>query len=178
MSNQDFEFVTLAALADEIGMDRSHLRKYVIKNDFELFKVRTPESLGQKTLALSPEDADTIKEMRLKEGYVFGENGISPVVNTGERGVFYLLLLIPEFSQTRIKIGFAGDLSDRLAAHRTTCPTLTVLKSWSCKRSWEKTVIDCASVDCQQVGQEVFDCPDTNALISRLDALFALMPNP
>ncbi len=176
-ATNETEYITLAAIAEELGMDRSRLRRYAIKNNFVPFMVRTPESQWQKTLALSPEDAEALIQTRTNEGYIFGENGTGTTMVIADKGVFYMLLLIPEFSQTRIKIGFAGDLSDRIAAHRTTCPTLAVLKSWPCKRSWEKVAIDCVSVECQQVGQEVFDCPDTGALISRIDAFFALMPS-
>lgn len=172
----DINYVLLSVLAEEIGMDRSHLRRYAIKNDIELIKVRTPQTQNQKTLAVTAEDAELIKEMRSRSGYAFGDNEIAPIAGTGEQGYFYLILLIPELSNRRIKVGFAGSLDDRTNAHRTTCPTLTVVKAWPCKRSWEKVVIDCASVGCQRVGSEVFDCDDVDALVTRIDSLFDLLP--
>ena len=171
-----FNYVLLSDLADEIGMDRSHLRRYAIKNDIELLKVRTPQTQNQKTLVVTVEDAELIKDLRSKSGYTFGDNEVAPMAGTGEQGFFYLILLVPELSRTRIKIGFAGNLDDRLDAHRTTCPTLQLLKAWPCKRSWEKVVIDCSSVECKRVGVEVFDCDNPDAMISKVDAFFALMP--
>lgn len=172
----DFDYVLLSDLADEIGMDRSHLRRYAIKNDIELLKIRTPQTQNQKTLVVTTEDAELIKLLRSKEGFTFGDNAIAPALGNGEQGYFYLILLVPELSESRIKIGFAGNLEDRTAAHRTTCPTLKLVKAWPCKRSWEKVVIDCASAGLDRIGIEVFDCPSIDALISRIDAFFALMP--
>lgn len=172
----EVDYILLSDLANEVGMDKSHLRRYAINNDVELLKIRTPQSQNQKTLAVTLSDAEMIKELRRKAGFGFGENGTGPIINAGEDGAFYLVLLTPEFSQSRIKLGFAGDLPDRLASHRTVCPTLSVVKTWACKRSWEKVAIECASVGCQRIGAEVFDCADINALISRLDAFFSLLP--
>ena len=55
------EHITLKELAEELGMDRSNLRKYVVAEGISTFAVRNLASRGQKTLALVPEDADRVR---------------------------------------------------------------------------------------------------------------------
>lgn len=176
VSTQDeVSFVTLASIADELGLDRSYLRKYIIKSNIGTFMVRTIESKGQPTLAVTPADAEYIKEKRSMEGFAINDDNGSLIEISADE-YFYLLLLVPEYSKCRIKIGYASDLSGRIATHRTTCPTLDVVKTWRCKRTWESPLIDLVANDCKRVGQEVFDCEDVEELVARLDTFFDLMP--
>ena len=55
------EYITLKELAEELNMDRSNLRKYVVAKGISTFTVRNLASRGQKMLALVPEDADMIR---------------------------------------------------------------------------------------------------------------------
>ena len=57
----DQAFVTLRSLSEELNMDRSHLRKYVLRIGIAPFKVRTAESGHQETLAVSIEQAEDIR---------------------------------------------------------------------------------------------------------------------
>lgn len=169
-------YVLLSAIADEFGMDRSNARQYFIKNNINLFKVRKPGNGSQKMLAVTPGDADLIRSIRLKDGFSIGEDFPElPTLNVDDKGYFYLLLLVPELSEYRIKVGYAGSLESRLAAHRTTCPTLQVVKSWQCRRTWEDAAVSCASLVSTRVGVEVFDCADVPGLVSKLDMLFNLI---
>ena len=53
--------ITLRELADELNMDRSNLRKYLLAEGISTFTVRNLASRGQKALALLPEDADRVR---------------------------------------------------------------------------------------------------------------------
>ena len=55
------EHITLKELAEELGMDRSNLRKYVVAEGIATFAVRKLSSRGQKMLALLPEDANRVR---------------------------------------------------------------------------------------------------------------------
>jgi hypothetical protein len=175
-TQDDPSFVTLASLADELGMDRSHLRKYLKKSNIDTFMVRTIESKGQPTLAVTPANADYIKVKRVMDGFITSDS-MGSIIESSADEYFYLLLLVPELSKSRIKVGYASDLTGRIAAHRTTCPTLEVIKAWRCKKTWEVPLIDLVANDCKRIGQEVFDCDDTDELTARIDAFFDLMPS-
>lgn len=164
--------VLLKDLAQELGLDKSNVRRYVLKQGVEFLKVRTSETRGQQTLALSEEDANFIRERRRAEGFSSPE----PVISNGE-GWFYVVQLVPELKPGRIKLGFAKDAENRLRAHRTSAPTAEVLKTWPCKRAWEGTVVDCITQKgCKSFSTEVFDCENLDRLIELAEAFFRLMP--
>lgn len=169
------EFVSLKQLSDELGLDRSNIRKYVLKQGLKPHKRRTPDSAHQLTLALTAEEADYIRNKREEEGFL-GES--KPV--SKESGFFYIIQLVPELDPRRIKLGFADDVSSRLGQHRTVAPTAILIKSWPCKRSWESAAIDCLAGDssCRLIINEVFECDDIDALLQKADQFFTLLPAP
>lgn len=172
----DTEYVLLKDLAAELGLDKSNARKYIMKAGISMFKVRTPESRGQLTLALSPEDAETIREMRQSQGYVMGKRS-GHVVGGDDVGQFYVMQLVPELEEGRVKLGFAKDPEARLASHRTAAPTAMLLRAWPCRRCWEYAAI--ASItreDCEALSGEVFRTFALGSLVNRGDEFFALMP--
>lgn len=165
------EYVTLKDLATELSLDRSNLRKYVLQAGLSPIKIRTPESRGQPTLALTKEDAETFKELRQREGFTSLQ-----AVNNSE-GWFYVIQLVPELDAKRIKLGFAGNVDARLQAHRTSAPTAELVKAWPCKRSWERAAMDCLTQNgCILIANEVFTCNDLGTLVEHGDSFFTLMP--
>lgn len=165
------EYITLKDLATELGLDRSNTRKYVLQAGFSPLKVRTPESRGQLTLALSTADAEAVRELRQREGFISQQ-----AVDNGA-GQFYVIQLVPDLDVNRVKLGFAGNVAARLQAHRTSAPTAELVKAWPCKRSWERAAIDCVTQDgCTLIANEVFTCNTLEVLIERGDAFFAIMP--
>lgn len=168
------EFVSLKQLAIELGMDRSNTRKYVLKSGFRPHKRRTPDSGGQLTLALTLEEARRIRAKRQEEGFL-ASNKVFPK----ETGFFYVIRLVPELDPRRIKLGFAEDVTLRLAQHKTAAPTAVLVNCWPCKRSWEGTAIDClAGSECRLILNEVFECEDVEALVARGNQFFKLLPAP
>jgi hypothetical protein len=73
--------VTVAELALEFGMDRSNCRKWLLKKGFEPVRIRTKDSGHQLCLALTPEDAEHARALRLADGY--GDALGTPVRNRG-----------------------------------------------------------------------------------------------
>ncbi len=168
------EFVSLKHLAEELGMDRSHARRYVLRLGIKPHKRRTPDSQNQLTLAVDQHEANLIREKRREEGFIGSSKPVSKDV-----GEFYIIRLVPELDARRIKLGFADDLASRLSQHRTAAPTAQVVRSWPCKRSWEGTVMDCLTGEhCRLILNEVFECEDVDALVALANQLFELLPDP
>jgi len=167
-------YISIKHLAEKLGMDRSHARRYVLKLGFKPLKRRTADSGSQLTLTVTTEEAEAILKHRRDHGFTAQGKAVE-----SEAGTFYVIQLIPEFDPKRIKLGFAIDLNDRLAQHRTAAPTAKVLQSWPCKRSWEVTVTDClSSVACRHILNEVFECNNLDDLVRRGDELFRILPDP
>lgn len=167
-------YISIKHLAEQLGMDRSHARKYVLKLGFKPMKRRTADSGSQLTLTVTTQEAEAILKQRRDQGFTAEGKAVE-----SEAGVFYVIQLVPELDPNRIKLGFAIDLNDRLVQHRTAAPTAKVLKSWPCKRSWEATVMDSlTSVGCRHILNEVFECSNLDDLARRADELFRILPNP
>jgi len=129
------------------------------------------------TLALTPEDAEAVRELRQNQGYDTTARKGKPVSDNGD-GWFYIIQLVPELEAGRVKLGFASDVEARLGAHRTSAPTAELLKSWPCNRKWEAAAIaSIARTDCEALSGEVFVVGDLDRLIGRGDAFFGIMPD-
>ena len=167
------DFISLKQLAVEVGLSRATARNYVLKCGIRPHKRRTPDSHGQRILGLTIEEAEFIRSKRREEGSLRSHRLI-----VKESGVFYLIQLVPEVDPRRIMLGFADDMAVRMAQHKTAAPTATLVKCWPCKRSWKSTVIDCLSVECRLILNEVYECENVISLVDKADRLFALLPSP
>jgi hypothetical protein len=166
------DYVTLKELADEIGLDKSNTRRYVIKHGFAWSKVRTKESGNQVENVLSKQDADAIMETRKKQGF-----SSLQIVQKSNVGWFYVIQVVPELDPLRIKLGFSSDTERRLAAYKTVSPTANILALYPCKLTWEKAAIESVTrVECVNISNEVFQCKDLSNLIERCSQFFELMP--
>lgn len=169
------DYVVLKDLAAELGLHRSNLRKYILASGFTFVKIRTPESRGQLSLALSPEDVEAVRELRMRAGFLHGKK--PRAILNDKQGWFYAIQVIPELAPNRIKFGFSSNVDARLQAHRTSAPTAHLVKKWPCERCWENAIIASVTrMDCQLVANEVYDCGNLDTLISRCDDFFAIMP--
>ena len=165
------EYVSVKQLAQELGLDSSNTRKYVLSQGYSFLKQRTPDSRGQLANVLTKEDAEAIKALREEQGFTG-----NAVANSAE-GWFYIVLIVPELDPLRVKLGFASDARNRLQAHRTVAPTATLVKAWPCKRAWEQAAMDSVTrLGCQLIASEVFQCDNLDALIERCESFFELMP--
>lgn len=169
------KLVTIKELESEFGIDRSNVRKYVLAHGFEFTKIRTPESRGQLTLALSLEDAEAVRQIRAREG--FKGKTFSPVSLNGE-GVFYLIQVVPDLASNRVKLGFTTNIEARMASHRTAAPTAKIINIWPCKKQWEQAALDSITrLGCKEISSEVFECDDLSEMIGRAVDFFQVMPH-
>ena len=167
-------YISLKQLSERLGMDRSHARRYLKRLGIKTQKRRTADSGSQLCLTVTEEQAENILAQRRNEGFLGSGKAVA-----AEAGVFYVIQLVPELDPSRVKLGFAIDMNDRLAQHRTAAPTASIMKTWPCKRSWEQTVMDALVADgCRHMLNEVYECDDLDGLIAKGDALFKLFPDP
>ena len=61
--------ISLRELAKELSMDRSNLRKYILKQGITFEKMRTMVGKHQLELGLTQENADKVRSARTKNGY-------------------------------------------------------------------------------------------------------------
>jgi hypothetical protein len=88
-------------------------------------------------------------------------------------GFFYLILLVPEFSDGRIKAGFTSRLDSRFSEHLMSAPTAKLIYSTPCQRAWETFLLAYVHSHGKKIRSEVFDVPDTKVLIKNLKTLFS-----
>lgn len=101
-------------------------------------------------------------------------NGIEKKQSATDDGVFYVILLIPEFSKTRIKVGFTENMDARLRSHMVSAPTAEVIKTYPCKRSWEGYLLAIVERHGKCIRTEVFDIPKLEPLLKDLATAFRL----
>ena len=162
------DFVSIKKLAEQLGMDRSHARRYVLKLGFRPEKRRTADSANQLTLTLTASQAEAAVSRRREMGFLNSERPVS-----NEHGVFYVVQLIPELDPKRLKLGFAVDLNERLSQHRTAAPTAKCLRTWPCRRAWESTAMDCITkLGCSLIINEVYETNDIDELHRAAESFF------
>lgn len=166
------EYVSLKQLADELGMDRSNLRKYVIREGFQYGKRRMIDSGSQTVIAFTEEEAQKIRDRREANGF-----GASLGVVDDGIGFLYITQIVPDLDPNRVKLGYARNVGQRLQQHRTTSPTAQLMQYWPCKEVWEQAAIDCIMQEGGKlVGGEVYDCENTTTLTEAGHRFFEVMP--
>jgi hypothetical protein len=164
--------MTLRELATELGENRSVLRKWVIKH-FGRNAVRLerdPSGGGQSVLVIDDLRVEQIKEQRIAWR---GDSNAVPLI--ARRGFFYAIRVCPDLSPIRFKFGYAVDVDSRAATHRTTCPTLEIVKTWHCDSFVEQVALVVVSKHSRSVGGEVFDVEDWELVREKLDLFFDLV---
>jgi DNA-binding MarR family transcriptional regulator len=172
------EMVSFTELAKRLGMDKTHASRYAKrvaeKLGIEIRRWRDPSANNQSVLAVIESDAERVVECRRSEGFLGSDK-----VPATDRGVFYVVQLVPDLDPSRIKLGFAVDMQERLSQHRTAAPTAAVLKTWPCRRAWETTVMESlVSEGCRLILNEVYECKDVATLLEKGNRLFELLPDP
>ena len=169
--------ISLKEIADDCGVLNGTIHKIVKRLEIPTEKRRDADRGNQLVTTVSGRDVEKIRDAlsagRRRRGII----GIEDEDEGGE-GYFYLIQLEPDHDKQRYKVGFSTDVVGRLAKHRCSAPFAQCLKSWPCRRTWEKAAIDCASIDCEQLHTEVFRASDINTVITRCDRFFDLMPKP
>ena len=167
------EYLTLKQVAEVLGRDPSGVRRYIKTNCPNINWLSIRDQNGQKCSVFTKEDVDAIIKTRKIQGY---QNQEVPVP-ISIHGLFYIIQLLPDIDPNRLKLGFASDIGNRIANHRTTCPNLNVLQTFSCKKYWEKTAIDylAATNKMTHIGGEVFRCADLSHVINVATQFFVAL---
>jgi hypothetical protein len=93
-----------------------------------------------------------------------------------EIGEFYVIQLEPQLDAGRFEVGFASAMNERLRHLRCSAPFARVIRTWPCRRLWERTAIDASTVDCDQLHTEVFRTRSIEAVLARCEQFFSAMP--
>ena len=139
----------------------------------------TPTSRGQKCKVFKGSQLLLLLDQMEGEGDLSHLYGSDDQRDGGSSGIgwFYVVQLMPEFSERRLKLGFSSAIANRLRAFRTVAPTATCIRKYRCERVWELSAIaSITRIGCSRVGEEVFDVESVADTIARADAFFALMP--
>jgi hypothetical protein len=173
--------ISVIDLAVQLGKRKQTIFKVIRRLGIEPTKATSNNSRGAFVAYVTDEEARLIRtELATRSNSeAFGEFGLdlNETAVPGQQGLFYLILLEPDQDPGRFKVGFAINLSDRLRALRCSAPFATVVKSWPCKMLWEKTAIECVSDGCERLHTEVFRADSIEAVISKCESFFALMPS-
>ena len=170
-------FVSIKAIAERLGLDKSAALKAVKRAGFTPVKHRTPDSGNQAAACLPESEADLFVAMREQGGSTPGvKRNLDGNCTANDAGEFYVIELVPGYTGD-VKLGFSESTGRRLQEHRTSAPRCRVLGTFPCLRGWEKTAI--ASITrngCQQIGPEAFVYTDVREALVAAEAFFALMP--
>ena len=167
--------VPINKIAEELQINKDYALRLVKKMAQELDL--KPHYGRRNALSLSRDDAD-----RLINSYHHKRASPAASENDDARpigfGYFYIIQLHPEDLPTRLKIGYTDNLDVRQSDHRTSAPTLKLIKSWPCKRAWEEAAkASITREGCRCIGGEVFD-GDVQGFVDRAEAFFSVMPHP
>jgi len=173
--------ISVIDLANKLERRKQFLFKVIARLGLETQLLPGSNSRGQLVAHLTDEDASLLENEIRASSQVSSPRAQALVDQTfdaqlTEQGVFYFLALEPLHDPLRFKLGFAASLPERLRQLKCSAPLLQVLRTWPCKRLWEKTAIDCVAAGCERVHTEVFRADEVSAALARADAFFAAMP--
>lgn len=168
--------IAVAELADELGTYRASVFKVVKRLGIEPVKRRDSERGGQRISLVTNTEASAIREAFATGRSSGDEVSGDETVLAADEGWFYVIQLEPEHDPGRFKVGFTTDREGRLRHHRCSAPFAQYKKQWPCRRTWERTAIDCMTTGLEQLHTEVFRGPSIDDALDRGDRFFAVMP--
>ena len=174
--------ISVKDFAEQNGLLRPTVFKILKRLEIEPSKSRGSDANRSQTISyITEEDGRRVLEIltstrRTRNGQE-GEEEVFTEAALYDVGVFYLLSLEPEHDPSRFKVGFASNLSERLRQHRCSAPYTQVMRTWPCRRLWEKTAIECVTEGCERLHTEVFRAPSIKAVEEKCEKFFSLMPN-
>lgn len=173
--------ISVKDFAEQNGLIRQTVFKVLKRLAIEPSKSRGGnQNRGQTISYITQDDARRILEAlasnRSIQSGQEGEEAELPEAALYDVGVFYLLSLEPEHDPNRFKVGFASNLNERLRQHRCSAPYTQVVKTWPCRRLWEKTAIECVTEGCERLHTEVFRTATLKLVEEKCENFFNLMP--
>jgi len=177
----DQELISVSDVAQELGTRKQQVFKVLKKIGITPTKQRDATRRNQLASYVTRAEVERLKREHPWRARGSGtrdtdvENGGESVYSM-EVGVFYVVQLEPKHDPGRFKVGFAANMDERLRKHRCSAPFAVVLKTWRCRRVWERAAIDCVTVDCDQLYTEVFRTDSVEDVVRRAEAFFDVMP--
>lgn len=175
--------ISVKDFSEQNGLHRQTVFKVLKRLEIEPSKSRGgSQNRGQTISYITEDDARRVLETlasNRRNATQNGQEGEEPEYTDAalyDIGVFYLLCLEPEHDPSRFKVGFASNLNERLRQHRCSAPYTQVVKTWPCRRLWEKTAIECITEGCERLHTEVFRTNSLETVEAKCEQFFALMP--
>jgi hypothetical protein len=173
------EGVAVVELADELQIRKQTIFKVMKRLGIHAVKRREYDRRGQMISVIRRADADAVRD-ELRRTTSGSREGSSSVGDTRyfseDSGVFYVVQLEPAHDPGRLKVGFTTDIDGRLRHHRCSAPFAQCVKTWPCRRTWERAAIDCVTTGAEQLHTEVFRVGSVQVVIDRADKFFGVMP--
>jgi hypothetical protein len=175
------ERIAIVDLADDLQVRKQRIFKILRRLDIRPTRRREPNRGNQNVATVSPSEAAAIRAEIVRSSDTSGTGssasaGSAAVFSSDDVGFFYLIQLEPDHDPGRFKVGFTMDLDGRLQKHRCAAPFAQHLKSWPCKRIWERAAIDCVTNGSERLHTEVFRAASLEQLAARAQAFFSMMP--
>jgi hypothetical protein len=175
------DLISVIDVASQTGERKQRIFKILKRLGIETSKMRSAANRGQLIAYITAEEfrrvCGDMKASASPDSEGREEAQTTPEVLLAEQGVFYLLMLEPDHDTGRFKLGFATDVRGRIRQLRCSAPFLKIVRTWPCKKLWERTAINCITEGCERLHTEVFRTPDLKTITARCDAFFGLMPN-
>ena len=173
--------ISVKEFTEANGLLRQTVFKTIKRLGIEPSKSRGgSQNRGQTISYITQHDARLVLEaLSSSRNFQNGQEGEEtgfPDAALYDIGVFYLLRLEPDHDPNRFKVGFASNIKERLRQFRCSAPYTQVVKTWPCRRLWEKTAIECVTDGCERLHTEVFRALSLEAVEERCAQFFALMP--
>jgi hypothetical protein len=139
------EGIAVVELADELQIRKQTVFKVMKRLGIQAVKRREYDRRGQMISVIRKVDADAIRDdlRRTASGVRDGSNSAGDTRYFSEdSGVFNVVQLEPAHDPGRVKVGFTTDIDGRLRRHRCSAPFAQCVKTWPCRRTWERAAID------------------------------------
>lgn len=169
------EGVAVVELADELQIRKQTVFKVMKRLGIHAVKRREDDRRGQMISVIRKAEADAVRdELRRTTSSNKDSNDTRYIVE--DSGFFYVVQLEPAYDPGRVKVGFTTDIDGRLRHHRCSAPFAQCVRTWPCRRTWERAAIDCVTAGAEQLHTEVFRVGSLQVVIDRADKFFSLMP--
>ena len=174
------EMISVIDVANQLGKRKQTIFRIARRLGISGSKRRDSTSRNQLVLYITQSDFNRIKGEILANTRRTQTNQLeideAEDFVSAELGVFYVIQLEADHDPGRFKVGFAASMSERLRALRCSAPFANVIKTWPCRRLWEKTAIECVTAGCKQIHTEVFRTDALETVVAKCERFFGMMP--
>ena len=162
--------ILLKDLANELGYHESSIKRAAARRGFKPFYIgRT----NNTPAALNYEDALAFKKIILDErqNKIIDVSKINPKIS----GVYFLE--VPDYNNgLRVKIGWSGNVYERLSCYKTILPDLRIKAIWITTNRWcEQAAHKVAANIGTRINSELFIFEDINLALNELIDFFNIM---